>query len=98
MAAMEYTKTFTISVVLGKDVVPRLGLNQMEALRADLINAIKRSVDPKVIFYFEVYVIILIQILVEDYFVWRDVLLLFDRTDFGNRTVDSRSGDGRLYK
>ncbi|KAF2901647.1 hypothetical protein ILUMI_04542, partial [Ignelater luminosus] len=47
MAAMEYTKSFTISVVLGKDVVPRLGLNQMEALRADLINAIKRSVDPK---------------------------------------------------
>ncbi|KAK4878368.1 hypothetical protein RN001_010874 [Aquatica leii] len=47
MAAMEYTKTFTTGVVLGKDVVPRLGLNQMEALRADLINAIKRSVDPK---------------------------------------------------
>ncbi|XP_031330200.1 sn1-specific diacylglycerol lipase alpha isoform X2 [Photinus pyralis] len=47
MAAMEYTKSFTTAVVLGKDVVPRLGLNQMEALRADLINAIKRSVDPK---------------------------------------------------
>lgn len=36
-------------MVLGKDVVPRIGLNQMEALRADLINAIQRSVDPKVI-------------------------------------------------
>ncbi|KAF5293080.1 hypothetical protein FQR65_LT11072 [Abscondita terminalis] len=47
MAAMEYTRGFTTGVVLGKDVVPRLGLNQMEALRADLINAIKRSVDPK---------------------------------------------------
>ncbi|KAF5296341.1 hypothetical protein FQA39_LY12558 [Lamprigera yunnana] len=47
MDAMEYTKSFTTAVVLGKDVVPRLGLNQMEALRADLINAIKRSVDPK---------------------------------------------------
>ena len=54
MPAVEYTKSFTISVVVGKDVVPRIGLHQMEALRADLINAIKRSVDPKVniiIFY-----------------------------------------------
>lgn len=49
MPAVEYTKSFTISVVIGKDVVPRIGLHQMEALRADLINAIKRSVDPKVI-------------------------------------------------
>lgn len=48
MPAVEYTKSFTISVVMGKDVVPRIGLHQMEALRADLITAIKRSVDPKV--------------------------------------------------
>lgn len=48
MPAVEYTKEFTISVVMGKDVVPRIGLHQMEALRADLITAIKRSVDPKV--------------------------------------------------
>lgn len=47
MPAVEYTKSFITSVVVGKDVVPRIGLNQMEALRADLINAIKRSVDPK---------------------------------------------------
>lgn len=47
MPAVEYTKTFITSVVVGKDVVPRIGLYQMEALRADLINAIKRSVDPK---------------------------------------------------
>lgn len=45
--AVEYTKEFTISVVVGKDVVPRIGLHQMETLRTDLINAIKRSVDPK---------------------------------------------------
>lgn len=49
MPAVEYSKSFITSVVLGKDVVPRIGLNQMEALRADLINAIQRSVDPKVI-------------------------------------------------
>ncbi|XP_044260165.1 diacylglycerol lipase-alpha isoform X2 [Tribolium madens] len=47
LPAVEYTKAFTVSVVVGKDVVPRIGLNQMETLRADLINAIKRSVDPK---------------------------------------------------
>ncbi|XP_026846173.1 sn1-specific diacylglycerol lipase alpha [Drosophila persimilis] len=47
MPAVEYSKSFITSVVLGKDVVPRIGLNQMEALRADLINAIQRSVDPK---------------------------------------------------
>lgn len=45
--AVEYSKSFITSVVVGKDVVPRIGLHQMEALRADLINAIKRSVDPK---------------------------------------------------
>lgn len=49
MPAVEYSKSFITSVVVGKDVVPRIGLHQMEALRADLINAIKRSVDPKVI-------------------------------------------------
>lgn len=48
--AVEYTKEFTVSVVIGKDVVPRIGLHQMETLRTDLINAIKRSVDPKVSF------------------------------------------------
>ncbi|XP_057331240.1 diacylglycerol lipase-alpha isoform X1 [Microplitis mediator] len=47
MPAQQYTQTFITSVVVGKDVVPRIGLRQMESLRADLINAIKRSVDAK---------------------------------------------------
>lgn len=47
MAATEYTKLFVTSVVVGKDVVPRIGLHQMESLRADLMHAIKRSKDPK---------------------------------------------------
>ena len=51
MPAVQYTKSFITSVVLGKDVVPRIGLYQMESLRADLINAIKRSKDPKVHFH-----------------------------------------------
>ncbi|XP_058798543.1 diacylglycerol lipase-alpha isoform X1 [Phymastichus coffea] len=45
--AQEYSQEFITSVVVGKDVVPRIGLRQMESLREDLINAIKRSVDPK---------------------------------------------------
>ena len=48
MPAVEYTKNFITSVVVGKDVVPRIGLHQMEALRADLISAIQRSKDSKV--------------------------------------------------
>ncbi|XP_053204588.1 diacylglycerol lipase-alpha-like isoform X2 [Panonychus citri] len=47
LPAVEYTKHFITSVVLGKDVVPRLGLHQMETLRFDLINVIKQSKDPK---------------------------------------------------
>uniref|UniRef100_A0A6B2EG71 Diacylglycerol lipase-alpha n=1 Tax=Phlebotomus kandelakii TaxID=1109342 RepID=A0A6B2EG71_9DIPT len=47
MPAVEYSKSFITTVVVGKDVVPRIGLHQMETLRADLINAIKRSIDPK---------------------------------------------------
>ncbi|XP_048514816.1 diacylglycerol lipase-alpha isoform X4 [Athalia rosae] len=47
MPAQQYTQEFITSVVVGKDVVPRIGLRQMESLRADLMNAIKRSVDPK---------------------------------------------------
>ena len=48
MPAVEYTKKFITSVVVGKDVVPRIGLHQMEALRADLISAIQGSQNPKV--------------------------------------------------
>uniref|UniRef100_T1JB75 Diacylglycerol lipase-alpha n=1 Tax=Strigamia maritima TaxID=126957 RepID=T1JB75_STRMM len=47
MPAVEYTKSFITSVVVGKDVVPRIGLHQMESLRSDLINAIQRSTEPK---------------------------------------------------
>lgn len=57
MPAQQYTQEFITSVVVGKDVVPRIGLRQMESLRADLINAIKRSVDPKVYIIIKKYFI-----------------------------------------
>ncbi|XP_069107342.1 diacylglycerol lipase-alpha-like [Argopecten irradians] len=44
---VEETKSFITSVVVGKDVVPRIGLSQLEVLRTDLINVIKNSTQPK---------------------------------------------------
>jgi sn1-specific diacylglycerol lipase len=42
---IEYTKQFIISIVLGKDVVPRLGLHQMEttlnSIESMLLNKVK---------------------------------------------------------
>ena len=45
---MEYSKEFVTSVMVGKDVVPRIGLHQLEALRHDLIQALHKSERPKV--------------------------------------------------
>lgn len=47
MEATEYTKTFTTSIVLGVDVVPRLGLRQLENLRNDLFHVLQQSKTPK---------------------------------------------------
>lgn len=44
---MEYSKSFVTSLVLGKDVVTRLGLHQMEELRSDLLYAISQCDEPK---------------------------------------------------
>ena len=48
-AAVSYSRDFVTSVVLGKDVVPRIGLHQLESLRHDLVQAIQQSQEPKVI-------------------------------------------------
>ena len=48
LPAAEFTKQFVTSVVVGKDVVPRLGLHQLETLRTSLMTAIKKSTNPKV--------------------------------------------------
>ncbi len=45
---MEHSREYITSVVVGKDVVPRIGLHQLEALRHDLIHALHRSKEPKV--------------------------------------------------
>ena len=47
LPAAEFTKEFVTSVVVGKDVVPRLGLHQLETLRSSLMTAINKSTDPK---------------------------------------------------
>ena len=48
MPAVEYSKKFITSLVVGKDIVVRMGLSQMESLRTDLLDCIKRSTDTKV--------------------------------------------------
>lgn len=47
LPAVEYSKSFITSVILGKDMFARLGLHQMEILRQDLLNAIKQCTDSK---------------------------------------------------
>ncbi|XP_071942299.1 diacylglycerol lipase-alpha-like isoform X3 [Antedon mediterranea] len=45
--ALEYSKEFVLSVVVGKDVVIRIGLPQLEVLKTDLLNCMTRCKDPK---------------------------------------------------
>ncbi|XP_070190358.1 diacylglycerol lipase-alpha-like isoform X2 [Littorina saxatilis] len=43
LPCVEETKSYITSVVVGKDIVPRIGLPQLEMLRTDIINLIKSS-------------------------------------------------------
>ncbi|XP_069755183.1 diacylglycerol lipase-alpha isoform X2 [Narcine bancroftii] len=45
--AMEYSKEFVTSVILGKDLVPRLGLSQLEVFRRHLLDVLQKSNKPK---------------------------------------------------
>ncbi|XP_041917443.1 diacylglycerol lipase-alpha isoform X2 [Alosa sapidissima] len=45
--AMEYSKEFCTSVVLGKDLVPRIGLFQLEGFRRHLLEVLQKSDKPK---------------------------------------------------
>lgn len=45
--AMEYSKEFVTAVVLGKDLVPRIGLSQLEGFRRQLLDVLQRSNNPK---------------------------------------------------
>ncbi|XP_072046452.1 uncharacterized protein [Amphiura filiformis] len=46
-SAAHYTKEFVTSLVIGKDLVIRMGLSQMETFRADLLNCMKTCHDAK---------------------------------------------------
>ncbi|XP_055038998.2 diacylglycerol lipase-alpha [Misgurnus anguillicaudatus] len=45
--AMEYSKDFVTSVVMGKDLVPRIGLSQLEGFRRHLLEVLQKSEKPK---------------------------------------------------
>ena len=47
--AVEESKKFTTSIVVGKDVIPRLGTAQLEYFRSDLLYLLENSTAPKVI-------------------------------------------------
>ncbi|CAG5121550.1 unnamed protein product, partial [Candidula unifasciata] len=47
LPCVEATKSFITSVVVGKDCVPRIGLPQLEMLRADILNHIKNTNEAK---------------------------------------------------
>ncbi|RUS83012.1 hypothetical protein EGW08_009249, partial [Elysia chlorotica] len=47
LPCVEETKHYITSVVVGKDCVPRIGLPQLEVLRADILNHIKNATDAK---------------------------------------------------
>ena len=42
------SRSFMTSVVVGKDIVPRIGMHQLETLRHDLMATIKKSQHSKV--------------------------------------------------
>ena len=46
--AMLASRSFITSVVVGKDIVPSIGLNQLETLRLQLMDEIKNSKQSKV--------------------------------------------------
>ena len=47
LPAAIFSRSFITSVVLGKDVVPRLGLYQMKFMQQDILAALQFSTDPK---------------------------------------------------
>lgn len=47
--AMEKSKEFITTVICGKDIVPRLGMAQLEYLRSDILQLLKGSNTPKVL-------------------------------------------------
>lgn len=47
LSAAKYTRDFVISVVIGKDMIPRLSLNTLEDLRNKMLAVISHSTTPK---------------------------------------------------
>ena len=45
---MVASQAFMTSVVVGKDIVPRIGLHQLERLRHQLLLSLHQSTQPKV--------------------------------------------------
>ena len=48
MCASQYCQEFTCSVILGKDLVPRLGIHTMEEFKTQILQSIQDCDWPKV--------------------------------------------------
>ena len=68
------SRSFMTSVVVGKDIVPRIGMNQLETLRLQLMEEINNSRQSKVDTFTGLSLLTLIFLLVENN--WTKFLLL----------------------
>ena len=64
------------SVIVGKDLVPRIGLNQLEILRQDIMSMINKSSHSKVNCWLKLSSVNIHDVAVEDY--CRELALLFN--------------------
>ena len=78
------SRSFMTSVVVGKDIVPRIGMNQLETLRLQLMEEINNSRQSKVDTFTGLSLLTLIFLLVENN--WTKFLLL-QRQAFYEPTV-----------
>ena len=79
------SRSFMTSVVVGKDIVPRIGMNQLETLRLQLMEEIKKSRQSKVDNFTWFTLLTLIFLLVENS--WTKFLLLQRQAIYGPTVV-----------
>ena len=70
------SRAFMTSVIVGKDLVPRIGLNQLEILRQDIMSMINKSSHSKVSCRLKLSSVNIHDVAVEDY--CRELALLFN--------------------
>ena len=52
---MQETKSFITTIIVGKDMVPRLGMYQLEKLRSDVLEVLENSRMSKVNYFLALF-------------------------------------------